>query len=278
MKKSKFTIFLLPLLAIVGILCSCSSNDDFLYQSQDNVYFNFADSTASKISFTFAYTPMLTQDTIFVPVKISGKRVSTDRFFKIVVVDSLTTAKPGVHYKPLAEKYLMPADSGAIAVPIIIYNTDPLLNDSTLTLGFALQPTGDFQIEFPDKVKGSVSFSNRLEQPSWWIYWMGQLGTYSRTKHQLFLISSGTTTLADMSKPDAYLLVPETLFHISLYKAFLADPFAWIIDNPAYALAKKENGDYDFYLKDSPEKITHLVWDKASNTYHFKDEKGQLIS
>ncbi len=271
-------ILLLFSLTIISGMSSCKGNDDFLYESQDNIYFNFADSASSKISFTFAYTPTITQDTIFVPVKISGKKSPYDRTFKIEVIDSLTTAQSNIHYKPFTDKYIMPADSGMINVPIIIYNTDPILNDSTVILSFSLKSTDDFQINFPDKITGSISFSNRLEQPSWWIYWMGELGPYSRVKHQLFLISSGTTTLPDMSKSDAYLLTPEALFHLSVYKSFLADPFTWVSKNTDYVLSKKANGNYDFYLKDSPEKVIPLVWDQSSNTYHFIDEKGQLIS
>lgn len=266
------------LLAIVSGMSSCKSDNDFLYESQDNIYFNFADSASSKISFTFAYTPTIAQDTIFVPVKVSGKRVSGERYFQIAIVDSLTTAKPNAHYKPLSEKYLMPSDSGQIQVPIVIYNTDPVLNDSTLVLSFVLKPSDDFQIGFPKKITGSISFSNRLEQPSWWIYWMSQLGTYSRVKHQLFLISSGTTTLPDMSKPDAYLYTPQALFYLSVYKAFLADPFTWVAKHPSYVLTRKDNGDYSFYLKDTPGKIISLIWNQSSNTYYFIDEKGQRIS
>lgn len=275
--KSIIKLLIFSLTVVLGI-SSCNSDDDFLYNSQDNIYFNFADTASSKISFTFAYTPSIVQDTIFLPVKISGKRVSGSRYFKIAIIDSLTTAKAGSHYKALEEQYLMPADSGQIKVPIVIYNTDPILNDSTLKIGFMLKSTDDFQIGFPDRVKGSISFSNRLEQPSWWIYWMGQLGLYSRTKHQLFLISSGTNTLPDMSKPDAYLLVPQALFHLSVYKDFLADPFTWVTKHPNYVLTKKGNGNYDFYLKDSPGKIISLIWNQGSNTYYFIDEKGQIIS
>lgn len=275
----KNIIILLSLsLAIICGLSSCDDNNDFVYKSLDNIYFNFADTASSKISYTFAYTPGLTKDTVFIPVKISGKRVSFSRRFQIEVVDSSTTAKPDIHYQPFAAEYEMPTDSGTVNVPVIIYNIDPLLDDSTVVLNFTLKATSDFQINYPDQITGRISFSNRLEQPLWWIYWMGQLGLYSRVKHQLFLISSGTTILPDMSKSDAYLQVPKALFHLDMYKSFLADPFKWVQKHTDYILSEKTDGNYDFYLKESPEKVTVLKWDRSSDSYHFIDEKGQLIS
>lgn len=263
---------------IAVIIGSCSKEPDFLYDSLDSVYFNFEDTTSSRITYTFAYEPGLAEDTIYLPVKISGKRVPFARSFRIAVVDSATTASPSLHYEAFKESYEIPADSGTLSLPVIIYNKDPQLDISTVTLAFSLIASDDFLVEFPDKISGRISFSNRLEQPGWWIYWMSSLGLYSRVKHQLFLISSGTIEMPDMSKPDAYLQVPKALFHIDQYKAFLNNPFTWVQQHTEYALTEKANGDYDFYLKEAPGKIITLKWNQGSNTYYFIDENGQIIS
>ena len=272
----KNLIICILLVSALG-LASCSDNPEFLYDSPDNIYFNFKDTASSSITFSFAYTPEKVADTIFVPVKISGIISNQDRYFKLAVVDTATTAEQDLHYEAFKDSYVMPADSGTISVPVIIYNKDPELEESTVSLAFTLIPTTDFEVTMIDVIDGKISFSNRLEQPGWWIYWMSSLGLYSRTKHQLFLISAGTNDMPDMSEPDAYLRVPEALYHIARYTAFISDPFSWVEEHPEYALTEKENGDYDFYLKAAPEKVILLKKDMASGSYHFIDEKGQSI-
>lgn len=268
------------IILLIAVICiiSCSKEPEFLYDSPDSVYFNFEDTAGSKIVYTFAYDPELVEDTIWLPVKISGKRIPFSRSFKIAVVDSATTASPTLHYEAFKESYELPADSGTFSLPVIIYNKDPELDVLTVTLAFSLQASDDFNTDLPHMITGKISFSNRLEQPGWWIYWMSSLGMYSRVKHQLFLISSGTIDMPDMSKPDAYLQVPKALYHIAQYKAFLSDPFSWVEAHPEYILTGKANGDYDFYLQEAPEKIIVLKRDQGTNTYYFIDENGQIIT
>lgn len=270
-----WTLFIL--IIIVAGVSSCGENPDFVYHSQDNIYLDYEDTTARIISYSFAYTPEKVEDTIFVPVKISGKIETYDRSFKLLVLDTATTAEPVLHYEPFKDAYTIPADSGAVQVPVVIYNKDPELADKTVSLAFALEATNDFQIDFPHLNYAKISFSNRLEEPTWWMFWMGQLGLYSRVKHQLFLISTGTNDMPVMSEPDAYLRVPEALYHISKYTAFVADPFGWVEDHPEYALTETGSGDYEFYLKETPEKLILLKKDEGTGSYHFIDENGQSI-
>ncbi len=265
------------LITTLGI-SSCNKDADFVYDLPDSVYFNFEDTASSKIVYTFAYDPELVADTLFLPVKISGKRVPFSRSIRIAVVDSATTASPTLHYEAFRETYEIPSDSGTFSLPVIIYNKDPELDVSTVTLAFSLQPSADFETELPHMITGRISFSNRLEQPGWWIYWMSSLGMYSRVKHQLFLISSGTIEMPDMSEPDAYLQVPKALYHVAQYKAFLSDPFSWVQAHPEYALSESTDGDYDFYLKEAPGKIIVLKRNQATNSYYFIDENGQIIT
>lgn len=270
-----WTLFILAII-VMGV-SSCGENPDFVYHSQDNIYLDYEDTTARMISYSFAYTPEKVEDTIYIPVKISGKIETYDRSFKLVVLDTATTAEPALHYEPFKDAYTMPADSGTVRVPVVIYNKDPELADKTVSLAFALVATEDFKIDFPHLNYAKISFSNRLEQPNWWMFWMGQLGLYSRVKHQLFLISTGTNDMPVMSEPDAYLRVPEALYHISQYTAFVFDPFSWVEDHPEYTLTETENGDYEFYLKETPEKVILLKKDEGTGSYHFIDENGQSI-
>lgn len=274
MKNNLFIIFGL----VVFLLCACQENDNYLYDSPDNIYFNFKDTANSRITYSFAYTPDIVQDTVLVPVRISGNRVGWSRQFKLQIVSDETTAQAEKHYKPLDDFYEIASDSGTYEVPVIVYNKDPEMDDSTFMITLTLQPTPDFQVNLTYIPKVRISFSNRLEEPNWWKSWMSSLGTYSRVKHQLFLIASGTTELADMrGDPNAYLQIPKTLFHLDQFKVFLNDPFAWVRKNEEYSLTESGSEEYHFYLKSAPEKVTLLKKDPASGVYRFIDENGQFI-
>lgn len=274
MKNNLFLIFGL----IVSLLWACRENDNYLYDSTDNIYFNFEDTASSRITYSFANTPDVVLDTFFVPVRISGNRVDRVRLFKLAIVTEETTAQVEKHYQALNDFYEIAVDSGTCKVPVVIYNKDPEMDDSTFVITLVLQPTADFLIDLTYIPKVRIAFSNRLEEPAWWKYWMSNLGTYSRVKHQLFLIASGTTELVDMSDPNGYMQIPKTLFHLDQYKAFLTDPFAWVGKNEEYALTESENEEYHFYLKSAPEKVTILKKDPALGVYRFIDENGQFIS
>jgi hypothetical protein len=170
----------------------------------------------------------------------------------------------------------LPADSGTFQLPVTLLNTDDILLDSTLTIGLKLVGTSDFLVEFPHLISAKISFSARLEEPDWWKYWQGELGFYSRTKHFLFLISSGTKALNNPGVD--YLLTPKAQFNISEYKAFLTNPFEWATKHADYALDEQPDRNYHLYLKATPEKTYLLRWDTNIGKYFFIDENGEIIS
>ena len=281
MKKNIIYILLLSM-----TFFACKKNEMLPYISDDNVYLLYLDDKGNQdtttLSYSFAYKPGLAQDTIWVPIIVSGPRVSHSRQFVLTVVDSVTTAIKGIHYEPLKPFYTLPADSGTFKIPVILKNTDEALATKSVRLGFSTISGGDFQANLPLALRSKkVIFSSRLEKPSWWIYWESQLGEYGRIKHQLFLISSGTVDLVDMSKPNAYLEIPRTLYYIENFRVFLKDPATWISRNPGkgYVLTKKTDGsnDYDFYNESAPGKRYTLKYFPLVNGYFFIDESGKQI-
>jgi hypothetical protein len=280
----KRNIFYVLLAAVT--LFGCKKEALQVYDAKDNVYLNYKDKDGnqdtSALTYSFAYNPSLSKDTVWVPVIISGKRVNHDRKFALTVVDSSTTANANLHYELLKPFYIMPADSGNVQVPVIIKNTDPLLADKSVNLTIRVSGGEDFDSTLPLTLRTrSIYYSSRLEKPSWWIYWQGPLGDYSRVKHQLFLISSGTTDLVDMSKPNAYLQIPRTLYYIDNTKTFVNDPFTWVTRHAdkGYVLTKRTGGsnDYDFYSAASPEKKFYLKYYAQVDKYFFVDENGNQV-
>lgn len=273
-------LFIIGLFGAVAF-SACEKAVELTYQSPDNVYFDFTDPKDSKkrpdsISYSFALFPEKSFDTIFLPVRIAGSRKSADRKFKLSVVDGATTAIAGKHYKALEPEYILPADSGAVKVPIIIYSTDAALLDRSVRVKFRLVASADFAVTTVAFDSAKVIFSNRLEQPAWWNVWGGELGTYSRVKHELFIRTSGTTELPGFVSGE---VVPKTLFHTRRFRSFLNNPIDWVADNPqeGYTLQDIGGGKYNFFSISNPEKKYQLELNPADNKYYFRDENGNRI-
>jgi hypothetical protein len=277
---------ILYIVLISVLLFACKKNDKLVYSTKDNIYLNYKNADgnldSSQITYSFAYHPEFSKDTLWVPVIISGERVNHDRKFVLTVVDEKTTAVRDKHYEPFKAFYIMPADSGTIHIPIVIKNTDTALVSNSVSLTFRVEGGDDFDSALPIENRSkSVYFSNRLEKPEWWIYWQSSLGDYSRFKHQLFLISSGTVDLVSFTKPNFYLEIPRALFYIDNTRTFTRDPAAWIAKHPekGFVLTKRTDGseDYDFYNSASPEKKFYLKYYPQLSTYFFVDEYGKQI-
>lgn len=280
MKKNIFYVFMLAML-----LSACKKNNITTYESTDNIYLNYFDKDGvfdtSAVSYSFSTSPGLAKDTVWVPVVVSGKRENRDRQFILSVVDTATTAVKDKHYEPLKPFYTMPADSGKIKVPLIIKNIDQDLSGKSVALTFRLTGNADFKQDLPVKLRSKkLIFSNRLEKPSWWMYWQGQLGEYSRVTHQLFLITGGKD-LVNPTLPTAYLEIPRTLYYLENVRLFVKDPFNWISRNPekGYVLTKRTDGtqDYDFYNSASPEIRFYVKFFPQVNGYFFMNEAGKQI-
>jgi hypothetical protein len=282
MKRNISYFFLL----VGTVLFGCKKETQPVFNSKNSIYLNYKNKDGgqdtSVLTYSFAYNPTLAADTVWVPVIISGTRVNHNRQFALTVVDSSTTAKSGLHYEPLKASYVMPADSGTVRVPVIIKNSDPELANKSVNLTILVSGGPDFDSLLPVEIRTrSIYYSARLEKPIWWIYWQGDLGDYGRIKHQLFLISSGTIDLVDMSIPNAFLQIPRALYYIDNTRQFINDPFTWVVRHPekGYVLTRRTDGskDYDFYSSASPNKKFYLKYYAQVDRYFFVDENGQQV-
>lgn len=265
-------IIIIFIAAVAGIT-ACRKADKVIYHSSDNIYFDL-DSLGERdsILYTFAYHPERLQDTVWIPVRISGNRIHADRIYSVEVVDTATTALVNKHYEPLKDQYKMPTDSGFTYMPVILYNTDTEMVKRSFSLTIQMVATGDFNTSFSTLIKARVVFSNKLEKPKWWDMWLG--GYYSQVKHQLFRLAATTDDLS-MSGLDA----PKNLYYVDKLKSLLNSPFTWVANNPdkGYVLAARPDGNYDFYYSGTPEKKIPLVKDASNGNYYFIDENGKEV-
>ncbi|MDJ1496326.1 DUF4843 domain-containing protein [Cytophagaceae bacterium DM2B3-1] len=273
------------ILLFIGItLClntACKRDEVQNYNSHDSVYFGFDDEKTKdrdSVVYTFAYTPDMERDTVLLPVRISGIRTTDERQFHVTVVTQGTTAQQGTHYEPLQSAYIMPSDSGKAYLPLILYNTDPALQNKSVSIILKLAASEDFGVGLAKMIQAKVVFSNRLEKPIWWDMWSGQLAEYSRVKHDLYLISVGRVDLISDYSGDNGLQIPYTLYVIDKLRKFLNDPFTWTANQTNYVLTKRSDGNYDFYHTANPGKKFLLQFNKDDKKYYFVNEHGQRVT
>lgn len=265
-------IFLFSLVVLALLSVACNKAGLLLYNSPANVYFDFTESQRDSLLYTFAYEPSRAADTIYLPVKLSGIRVDTPRKFIIKIDPDSTTAVPYKNFKPLDSVYTLEANSGICRVPLIIYNTDTLLQTQSVQIKFSLYPTHDLGTDLTRLKSGRLVFSSKLERPDWWGMWMGDY--FSQIKYRLFIIVTGKTSLTTGSQGG--LDAPKNLYFVSLLTSFLDDPFAWISDHPkaGYVMIKSSDGSYEFYNIANPQKKIWYKYDSQAGKYFFIDENG----
>jgi len=264
-------------LLLIAALASCHKEGLQLYQqAQNNVYFNFYNGNDS-VTYTFAYTPGLLSDTIYLPIRISGNRAPKGLSYKVAVVDSGTTAVAGLDYQALQTSYAIPPDSGTAWLPIVLLNNDTLLTRHSVSLNLRLVGTPDLAVQIPDIISAKVTISNKLEKPDWWDRWMTN---YSDEKFELFIIATnGVTQLAN--DPATYgLFAPQSLYYIGLMNNLINDPVGWIAQNPGRGYVLQPNGDGTFYFYNSatPSNRIQVIFDTSANRYYFVQAIGGYVT
>ena len=266
--------YIIILLAVIGF-ASCKKADEMLFDHAPSVYFDTQGGDRDSILRTFAYTPTLAQDTVWIPVRLLGIRTNQARTFAARVEMDSSTAIPGVHYEPLKPTYTIKADQGFTYLPLVIYNKDKELEERSVSVMIKLTGTTDLAIQNPYLIKAKVVFSAKLEKPDWWDTW--PLPPYSRTKHELFFL---VTEQKSMTKDG--LDAPKNLYYVGLLNTMLNDPFKWVSKNPLkkYVIEEVTAGNTDqyyFYNTGNPAKKTLLKKNAQNGKYYFIDENGNEV-
>jgi len=266
-------------LVSLAILPGCKKDNYQLYEEKQNsVYFDFStQQDRDSVTFTFAYTPDMLSDTFYLPVRISGNRVSHAQIYKVVVMDSGTTAKPGLDYAPLKDSYTITADSGFAWLPVVLLNNDTALTQHSVALNLRLASSPDLGVGLPDIITARVLISNKLEKPSWWDTW--GLTNYSDEKYQLYIIGSGGRH--DLPTGDGYgLYAPQALYYIGLMNQLITDPLGWLAQHAdkGYLLEQQPDGTYYFYNPETPANRIKVIFDTTNNTYYFVQRAGGFVT
>jgi hypothetical protein len=147
--------YILGVLAIIS-LASCEKEMK-TYEGLEGVY--FAQQWGSPIYNIWPYRPYTnvelvkvagtsTEYTANIKVMFTGAVRNKDRYFKVEINPDSTTAVEDVHYAPLPESILVPANATEVYVPLLIKRTKDL-QTSIKKIGLRLVAYGDFGIAFP---------------------------------------------------------------------------------------------------------------------------------
>lgn len=265
------------IIILLAVICfaSCKKAEEMKFNHAANVYFDLRGGDRDSIVRTFAYTPTKAQDTVWLAARLSGIRTDMARTFTARVDTDSTSAAVGLHYEALKPSYTIPAGAGVGYIPLVIYNKDEKLENESVAINIKLTGTSDLGIENPYIIRAKVVFSAKLEKPNWWDFW--PLPPYSRTKHELFILVTGQTTMSTDG-----LDAPKNLYYVGLLSTMLNNPFNWVTRNPLkkYVLEVVTPGNTDsyyFYNTDNPAKKTLLRKNIQNSKYYFIDENGNEV-
>ena len=268
--------YIIIILALIS-LGSCKKAEEMKFSHVANVYFDIYNGDKDSIVRTFAYTPTKAADTLLIPVRLSGIRTANSRNYNVRVETDSSSAVPDQHYQPLKASYSIPANAGIGYIPFIMYNKDKLLEEKSVSVIIKLTASDDFGIENPTMLRAKVVFSSKLEKPNWWDMW---LTNYSRTKHELFYITTGQTSMTTGSQGG--LDAPKNLYYTGLLTIMMNNPFNWVTKNVAkgYVLQEVTTGNTDsyyFFNTGNPSKKTLLRKNTQTGKYYFIDENGKEV-
>ncbi len=168
------------------LLVRCGKDEIELYDEFPSVYFN-----GSSVSYSFIEKPDAKQDTIKLPVLITGLPAETDRTFQIAVVtDTNTTATPE-QYELLdgtvkAHEYIG-------SVPVVLHNYS-FLDSNELKLKVKIVDSEDFQAGFVQSMYYLISWTAKLQAPSNWLYLSSYFGDYSTSYYKFIIRVTGRST------------------------------------------------------------------------------------
>jgi hypothetical protein len=181
------------------MMAGCSKDSRLMYKEDPRIYFY----TSDIVEYSFAAQPeSLMVDTIYLPIRIMGSAVNTDRTFSLNIDDS-STAKLGYHFS--FGPFVIPANTYQVDLPVYMYRR-PGLKDSTVTAYISIGESSDFKAGYVDglttngtaggagRLHYKISITDQLLKPSnWETVWVNYFGTYSQVKFKFLIQTTGRT-------------------------------------------------------------------------------------
>lgn len=179
-------------------LWACSTKEIEVYTSERYLY--FPDSTKGLDTAMISFTHHPGATTLEVPfyVGLTGPICEQPLEYKLIVVDSLTTADPTDYDIPTGLKFA--AGKNIDIVNITIKNVRPELLNKSVYVTFRIAENENFKPGLYNQQEIKISFNNIKSKPLWWTGNIERilLGEYSHKKYEYFVIATGVTDMTDM--------------------------------------------------------------------------------
>lgn len=211
MKKNHFLLFII----VVGLFTSCTKQGLMTYNTDNSIYFDNYTTVTPRIpldttAVSFAYAGGTNKDsTIKIYISATGVPTTKDRPYKLLVDESLSTAKAGVHFVTPAPLQSIKAGSLFDTVLLKLLRTADMV-DNNYKIVLRLEPNENFNtaIKFRigsankpvSAIQYAIHVNDLLRKPGRWLD--SYLGTFTRKK--LFLLCellNTTTAYLDTQAP-----------------------------------------------------------------------------
>jgi hypothetical protein len=134
---------------IVSLLPACKKENIPTFDSSASIYFTATSpisGTKDSISVGFGYSPDTVTDSIVkISVSILGLPSKVDRVYKVVAVDSASTAKAGLNYD-LPKNIVIHANLTIDSLAVTLHRTPDILNNP-VTVTLRLEPNENFNTD-----------------------------------------------------------------------------------------------------------------------------------
>lgn len=185
----KYITNILLVIAAVLLFQNCSHEDSFIYETGEQYLFFERYKRISKTervridTVFYSFTDYIgkTEITHFFKVGLIGDILAEDTEYKIIVVDSLTTAKPEQYNLP--EHPIFHKGSAVDSLEVTIYKA-PLENEEVV-LTLRLVENTNFGLGYNGYLDARIRFNDDdSKPPKWWNreVELAYLGVFSRTK------------------------------------------------------------------------------------------------
>ncbi|TKC63988.1 DUF4843 domain-containing protein [Pedobacter hiemivivus] len=165
------------------LFASCKKESLLTYDVSDNIYFNYKASglIADSLEASFAIRPASATDSVLkLPLAITGTASDHDRTYKVIVIDSNTTAVAGKHYV-LPASFTIRAGRVLDSLPVKLLRSADL-QTKAVYLKLALQPGGDFTTDMKtlySSIAGTVNaLAFKVKISDMFIVWSSSFNTY----------------------------------------------------------------------------------------------------
>jgi len=170
-------------------LAGCEQQELPFAETAPGIYFD-----GGQWSFTFRDVPGKNQDTIKIPMLISGDSTAYDREILAEVVQDTNTTSPADLYKVLPGKVERGKFSGMLPV-VVIKPESGILNDTIFQIELRLVPSEDFTDLRMGRRTYIISFTNKIIRPANWQWLSYYFGTYSTNWWEKIMEWTGKSSL-----------------------------------------------------------------------------------